>query len=107
MRIHPVQLDLPLTPEELVDLLLVQWRTPVASEEGSGPAVLDGSTAQKMQTLEKLSAWIQQQPESRRPLFILTPEISTPLAAIDRFKRLLAEIDRPTIVIAGLEHLSP
>jgi len=108
MRIHPVQLDLPLSDDRLVDILLVQWRTPVEEEEGRTPPILSGSTALKQRVLESLCAWIHREhAEINRPLFVLTPEVSTPLSFLVQLEALLVSVNRPAVVIVGLEHLSP
>lgn len=108
MRIHPVQVDFPLSEDGLVDILLVQWRTPIEGEEGLTPTVLSESAALKERILDGLCSWIhREQPEVSRPLLILSPEISTPLPLVDKFKDLLVSLGRPTVVVAGIDYLDP
>lgn len=108
MRIHPVQLDFPLSDDGLVDILLVQWRTPIPDEEGTSPVILAESDALKERVLDSLCSWIDyKHRQVNRPLLVLTPEVSTPLPFLDKFKRLLASIERPTVVVAGIDYLDP
>lgn len=108
MRIHPVQIDVPLSEDGLVDILLVQWRTPIPDEEGVAPTVLSESAALKERVLDSLCSWIhREQRQVNRALLVLTPEVSTPLSFLEKFERLLASLDRPTVVVVGIDYLDP
>jgi len=78
MRIHPIELDLPLSQDQLIDIMLIQWRTPMEDEEGLSAAVQERAAALKARVLESLATWtLNEHGTATRPLFVLTPEIST------------------------------
>ena len=107
MHVHPVKLALPLADDQQIDIMIIQWRTPIESGEIT-PAAVGESDASKMQILDQLRDWVlREKNQTGRPLFILAPEISTPLNAIAEFERLLPALRRPAVVIAGLEYLEP
>lgn len=108
MHVHPVELDLPLSDDELVDLLLIQWRTPIPGEDNVTPALLAQTIERKREILDRLCAWmVGNHRDCRRPLIVLTPEVSTPVDLLDRVEGLLTQMNRPTIVVAGVEYLDP
>jgi hypothetical protein len=106
MRIHPIELDLPLSQDQLIDIMLIQWRTPMQDEEGLSAAVEEKAVALKARVLESLVTWtLNEHRTATRPLFVLTPEISTPLGGLETFKALLESLRRPAVVVAGMEYL--
>jgi hypothetical protein len=106
MRIHPIELDLPLSQDQLIDIMLIQWRTPMEDEEGLSAAIQERAVASKARVLESLATWtLTEHGTATRPLFVLTPEISTPLGGLETFKDLIESLRRPAVIVAGLEYL--
>ena len=105
MPAHPVPIDLHLGADALVDVLILQWRTPVLENGGKIPAPI---AASKGRLLEQLNNWLIQDFEARvppRPLFVLAPELSMPNGCDDLLKGIVAGMHRPAVFIAGLEFL--
>lgn len=105
MNLDPVPVDFPLSEDQLVDFFLLQWHTPDPE--------LQGDTAEnaalhdyKRAVLNELSSWLTNNPIDRRgPLIILAPEVSLPLDCLDIVDNLVSSSTRPTVMIAGLEHI--
>src|SRR5258707_659879 len=105
MPAHPIQVDFHLGAEPVVDLLILQWHTPEPHDGGKIPA---SSAAGNAQLLGQLKCWLLQDFETRvpaRPLFILAPELSTPLYCDNLLRDIVSGMHRPTVFIAGLEFL--
>ncbi len=109
MTIHPICIDLKLPEDRKVDIVLVQWHTPVPVQGNQPNKIAAGVASTKRAVLEclrdfLLGAMIPQTPP--RPMFIVLPELSLPRGAIPILEDLLHRSNRPMVVVAGLEYLT-
>jgi hypothetical protein len=105
MNLDPVPVDFPLSEDQLVDIFLLQWHTPVPELRGEAieSATLDDY---KRAVLNELSSWLTNNPIDRSgPLLILAPEVSLPFDCLDIVESLVSSSTRPTVMIAGLQHI--
>ena len=100
----PSGIDLP--PDHQLEIVLVQWDTPLAARFVGGiwePAS-EMEVAEKRALLHRLSDALTQRPQRTR--FILLPELSTPQALVDDIEELCGNAKQPLVVAFGLEALT-
>ena len=106
MRVYPVTLDIRLGDDTLIDLFLVQWHTPVPAR-GHAPSVIPALfVEQKRQVLEQFRDWLLAQTAGNptRPVFVIIPEMSMPSGQVPILNGLVQAMQRPVVVIAGMEY---
>jgi hypothetical protein len=108
MPAFAVQLDIGLDVDKLVDIIAVQWHTPAPLTNGRWRKIPPDNADAKRVMLGRLKEWLAQEfaAPSERPLFILFPELSVPLAQHPLLAELINAMTRPAILIAGLEYLT-
>lgn len=107
-NVHGISLDLALGDQGLVDIIVLQWHTP-DPDPANGLKIPGGLAAERGQILENLRQWLTSSFEREtepRPLFIVAPELSFPMCHTGLARQLVAGLNRPTVLIAGLEYLS-
>jgi len=103
MNIHPQQTAIHLPEDQFLELVLVQWHTPIPDV---GQKIEDRIKAEKAGDLQNLGREIGgMYKEAGHPLFIVIPELSLPVAHIEHIEKLLNDANVPIVVIAGLEFL--
>jgi hypothetical protein len=110
MQVHPVTLDLHLPPDQILDVFLIQWHTSLPINGGGFQQIQTPFLEEKRDVLQHFTAWltsIHAEATPMRPAFILIPELSLPLSQVPLIEALAAALPRPTVIIAGLEHLQP
>jgi len=105
MKVHPVQLNLQLPGDELVDLFLLQWHTPEPLEGGTFRKIASPYIEQKRAVLEQFQNLFLGR-SSPRLAFVVLPEMSVPLPNTDVLADLVGKAQSPLVVIAGIEPLS-
>lgn len=106
MRVHPITTPLRLPPDDpSMELLLIQWHTPTPTHGHSMP---DQVANEKVEVLRALSGWLRDRdvPNPDRPLFIATPELSTPLHQRELLNDLVSAPRQPTVLILGLDSMT-
>jgi hypothetical protein len=107
-HVSVVQLDIQLPADAAIDLFLLQLHSPPPVEAGA-PIKLPATVATRRgQFLTALAAWVTasycaQTPQ--RPVFVVAPELSIPLEHTGVLEMMVRNLDRPAIIIAGLEFL--
>ncbi len=107
LRVHRIPVDLCLDKTGLIDLILLQWHTSTPSEQ-TERKIPDGIVNERQALLDDLRAWLVDDFDATsdpRPLFIIAPEFSFPLSLADSAKRIVSALERPTVMIAGMEML--
>ncbi len=106
MNVYEVNLDISLPDNLRIDLWLVQWHTP--TPVGFQP-IGEPHRSEKARIIEQLTELLRQ-PAQTSPAnhlaMVVFPEISLPKDQLRAIEELLAARDRPTIVVAGFEHLT-
>ena len=107
MEIYPVSVDLPLPENSLIDIFFLQWRTPMNAEEGPNPDITKATDEYKLAVFKEFAGWLitHHQEGGTGPIFIVAPEISTPVSCLAEIKKLIDSLSRPTVIVAGLEHV--
>lgn len=106
MNVHKIPLDICLPDDLQIDLWLVQWHTPTPI--GFQP-IGEPHRSEKARIIEQLTERLRQSAQTApadRLAMVVFPEISLPKnqrAAIEEFLTARA---KPTIVVAGFEHLT-
>ncbi len=108
MTIFPIDLNLQLTQDRLIDIFIIQWHTPLPVHEHNPEKIQPQLVQEKCAILNEFRDWLLRyflENTPRRPLFIVAPELSMPLCCDDLVNQILNEMNRPTVMIAGLEYL--
>jgi len=106
MAVHNVELELELNEDRLVDVFVMQWHTPVPSL--AAPKIAPGISVERDQVLRAFGEWLHNYFEAQcpeRPLVVIAPELSVPLAQMESINALIDSLHRPTIAICGIEYL--
>ncbi len=104
----PIELPWSLPTDHLIDIFIIQFRTPVLEEAGACKSI-DSALGEKRQELlsnfgSQLIKYLDK--KSQRPLFIITPELSLPFSCQKIVKELVESAKRPVVFIAGYEFLN-
>jgi hypothetical protein len=95
-----------LSADELIDVFIIQWHTECLNNCST---INPASAEAKAALLKEFSFWLRESFDPKkpsRPLFILTPELSTPKNCDPVVEELVLSLKRPVVFIAGLEYLS-
>ncbi len=106
MALYEIDFSWHLSDDQFIDIFIIQWHTPILTECSS----IDAATASaKAALLKDFSDWLIRffHPNTpKRPLFIVTPELSTPKNCSPLIENIVKSLDRPTVFIAGREYLT-
>ena len=108
MSVFPISSNLTLPVSEEIDFFLLQWHTTWPLEKQIIKKIPEDLVNKKRMILEKFRDYlinIFDKVQSSRPLFLIAPELSMPFSLRDVLKDILANIHRPTVIIAGFEYL--
>jgi len=108
MAIYPIDLNLQLMDDRLVDIFIFQWHTPLPVHGHIWQKILPDLAEEKLAILNEFHDWLLRyflENTPPRPLFIVAPELSMPLCCDDLLDQIVNEMNRPTVMIAGLEYL--
>lgn len=111
MNVHPIPLNLQLPGDKLLDLFLFQWHTPEPLVGGTLSKIQSPQRERKQHVLEQFRDWVLDRNvpsrwQSDRPLILVVPEASLAVSHIGILEDLLDGVERPTVVVAGIEHLT-
>ena len=79
MTIFPIDLNLQLTQDRLIDIFILQWHTPLPVHEHNCEKIPPQLAEEKVALFKNFSKWILNHFDVNtpsRPLFIVTPELS-------------------------------
>jgi hypothetical protein len=108
MTIFPIDLNLQLTQDRFIDIFILQWHTPLPFHRHNWEKIQPQLAEEKVALFDKFGKWLLNYFDVNtppRPLFIVAPELSTPLSCDGRIHQIMNEMNRPTVMIAGLEYL--
>jgi len=108
MDIYPIDLNLQLAQDRLIDIFIFQWHTPLLVHEHNWAKIQPQLAENKHTVLNEFRDWLLRYflvNTPPRPLFIVAPELSMPICCDDLVNQILDEMNRPTVIIAGLEYL--
>ena len=108
MTIFPVDLNLQLTQDRLIDIFILQWHTPLPVHEHNLEKIQPLLAEEKVALFNNFGNWLLNYFDVNtlsRPLFIVTPELSMPVSCDNLLDQIVNKINRPTVIIAGLEYL--
>ncbi len=108
MTVYPIDITMELPAQALIDIFIIQWHTPLPVQGANWSKIPNDLAREKGHLLDNFRGWLINyfQPNfPQRPLFILTPELSMPTCHIDLFDGIVSGLNRPVVVIAGLEYL--
>lgn len=108
MTIFPVDLNLQLTQDRLIDIFILQWHTPLPVHEHNLEKTQPLLAEEKVALFNNFGNWLLNYFDVNtlsRPLFIVTPELSMPVSCDNLLDQIVNKINRPTVIIAGLEYL--
>lgn len=95
-----------LDASESIEMLLLQWHTPSPIDGQSGAWI--GATANEIGVKQTVLTAVEKlisQPRAN-PMFVVTPELSLPLALVPIVDSAVAKASKPLVFIAGLEHMT-
>ena len=109
MQVIPVDVNMTLPEDGVVDLFMLQFHSPDPIENGV-PGKLPASVIDRRQVyLEQFCQWMQDtycQENPSRPYFVVLPELAVSLSHIDVLRDIAQLGERPVGVFAGLEFLT-
>ena len=108
MTIFPIDLSLQLKQDRLVDIFILQWHTPLPVHEHNLEKIEPLLAEEKVALFNNFGNWLLNYFDVNtpsRPLFIVTPELSMPISCVGLLDQMVNRINRPTVIIAGLEYL--
>ncbi|MFH1975060.1 MAG: hypothetical protein ABIJ52_05805 [Pseudomonadota bacterium] len=108
MTIFPIDINLQLMQERLIDIFLLQWHTPLPTQGHNWEKIQHPLAEDKRALFENFRNWLLNYFDSNtltRPLFLVTPELSMPISCVNLLDQIVNEINRPTVIIAGFEFL--
>lgn len=108
MTIFPIDLSLQLKQDRLIDIFILQWHTPLPVHEHNWEKIQPPLAEEKCAILNEFRDWLLRfflVNTPSRPLFIVAPELSMPICCDDLVNQIVNEMNRPTVIIAGLEYL--
>ena len=108
MTIFPIDLNLQLTQDRLIDVFILQWHTPLPAHDHIWKKIPPQLAEEKVALFDNFGKWLLTYFDVNtpsRPLFIVTPELSMPISCKNILDQIVNSINRPTVIIAGLEYL--
>ncbi|MES0447781.1 MAG: hypothetical protein ABUJ92_14710, partial [Desulfobacterales bacterium] len=83
MTIFPIDLNLQLTQDRLIDIFIFQWHTPLAAHDHIWKKIPPQLAEEKVALFDNFGKWLLNYFDVNtpsRPLFIVTPELSMPIS---------------------------
>jgi hypothetical protein len=108
MKVCPVPVDIKLGDDQLIDIFMVQWHTPMPARGHTPTRIPTAFVQQKQEILRQFQTWLMAQPAGNpvRPAFVIIPELSMPTSQIQVLEDLVHGMQRPIVVVAGMEYQS-
>lgn len=108
-KCYPIDIDIDLSDEQEIDFFLFQWYTQPQTGDSAGYKLPDIVSAERERLITCFKEWMvcgDFKEHSKRPIFIIIPELSLPIQCNSILESLLKELDRPAVIIAGYEYMS-
>ena len=108
MTIFPIDLRLQLKQDRLIDIFILQWHTPLPAHDHIWKKIPLQLAEEKVALFDNFGKWLLNYFDVNtppRPLFIVAPELSMPICCDDLANKIVNNMNRPTVMIAGLEYL--
>lgn len=108
MNIYPIELDFSLPDNKFIDIFIIQWHTPLLFNNNNWNHISPSLTRSKNVLLTAFKSWLTDYFMNNfdtQPLLILAPELSVSYDHIPILNEISTQINRPTIIIVGLEYL--
>ena len=108
MNLFPISTSWALASDTLVDFFILQWRTPLLEERGACKSIDTNLAKERENFLREFHSWLVPNFDKKkpvRPLFIIAPELSLPIACEQAVNDLVSNLNRPTVFIVGYEFL--
>lgn len=105
----PVEIDFCLGNDKLIDIFILQWHTPEPFRNHTWTKMASQDADKRRQVLGTFQNWLRNdfdRNQPSRPLFIVAPELSVPACHANLLDQLAEQVNRPTVIIAGLEYLT-
>lgn len=109
MRVIPVNVDIALPEDGVMDLFLLQCHSPDPIENGAPGRLPMDVTARRQVFLERFSQWLQNTycpANPSRPFFVVIPELTVSPMHFDVLREIAQCGDRSAGVFAGVEFLT-
>ena len=109
MNICPIDINLQLMGDKVIDIFLLQWHTPSPVYGHNLEKIQHELADNRHALLANFRDWLLNYFDKNipyRPLFIVTPELSMPISCVDLLDEIVNAISRPTIIIAGFEFMT-
>ena len=109
MRVIPVNVDIALPEDGVMDLFLLQCHSPDPIENGAPGRLPTGVTARRQVFLDRFYQWLQNTycpANPLRPFFVVIPELTVSQTHFDVLREIAQCGDRPAGVFAGVEFLT-
>jgi hypothetical protein len=107
MTVIPIDINFELPQDKLMDIFLLQWSTPILFHHYNPTKINDHTAGRRGALLTNFKNWLTKYFINipPRPLFILSPELSMPVTQIPVLNDLIANLNRPAVIITGLEYM--
>jgi hypothetical protein len=109
MKCIPIELDIELPDDQIIDFFLLQWHTPPPfSNIYNGWKIPKKVAEKRFEYLNAFKEWLINEYKSidpSRPVFIIAPELSLPSGCLGILESIAKELGKTAIIIAGLEYL--
>ena len=109
MQVLPVNIDISLPDDSVVDLFLLQFHSP-SPVQGGAPVKLPQDTVTRRHLfLERFQQWLHTNycaDNPTRPYFVIIPELSVSLSHLNVLQEIARTGDQQAVVVAGLEFLN-
>ncbi|MDR3584522.1 MAG: hypothetical protein P4L59_04270 [Desulfosporosinus sp.] len=107
MSVYSIDVKIELSEDKLIDMFILQWHTPLA--QGHVLSKLSNQRAkERTNDLVEFRDWLLNYLDKTvpiRPLFIISPELSIPDGCTCVLQEIVERINRPTMIIVGLEYM--
>jgi hypothetical protein len=109
MTVIPIKMDIKLSDDRLLDIIVLQWWTPMEGGPRCFGVLPQDMVGQKAADLQKLGTWLIERLDSEtptRPVFVIAPEVSCPASLLPQLDTLISRLQRPSVFIVGLCHVT-
>lgn len=109
MPSNQIKYPFKLPDDQLIDLFIIQWHTPILLEANTCKPIEEKLATTKLNSLKELGRWLKEFYDGTvplRPIFILAPELSIPKKCFSVIEDIIKSLSRPVIFIGGVEYLS-
>ena len=92
MTIFPIDLNLQLTQDRLIDIFILQWHTPLPAHDHIWKKVPLQLAKEKVALFDNFGKWLLNYFDVNtppRPLFIVAPELSMPICCDDLANKIV------------------